>query len=245
MSDRALRVAVALLALAGTGIAAYLTYAWYAEATIACTTGGCETVQSSSYAKLAGLPVPVLGLVGYLGILATALVPGEPSAGSGGRARARRPRVQRLPAPRADLRHRRVLPSGAGQRPRDAPPRRGDRRASARSSARAGVRLDRQPCLAPGVDSTDHVGRAREADGPQERGREARRIPLAAEQDHVRVERELRIVRPHARVEPPVHDRQRVVKRAGDDNALRRRSSSERTSTSTAPAAAASCASAA
>ena len=77
MSDRALRVAVALLALAGTGIAAYLTYAWYAEATIACATGGCETVQSSSYAKLAGIPVPVLGLVGYLGILATALVPGD------------------------------------------------------------------------------------------------------------------------------------------------------------------------
>ncbi|MGH3043364.1 MAG: vitamin K epoxide reductase family protein [Gaiellaceae bacterium] len=77
MSDRALRVAVALLALAGTGIAAYLTYAWYAEATIACTTGGCETVQSSSYAKLAGIPVPVLGLVAYLGILATALVPGD------------------------------------------------------------------------------------------------------------------------------------------------------------------------
>ncbi len=83
MSDRALRVAVALLALAGTGISAYLTYAWYAEATIACTTGGCETVQSSSYAKLAGIPVPVLGLVGYLGILATALVPGDQARAAG------------------------------------------------------------------------------------------------------------------------------------------------------------------
>jgi len=77
MSDRGLRAAVALLALAGAGIAAYLTYAWYAEAAIACTTGGCETVQSSSYAKLAGIPVPVLGLFGYLSILATALVPRE------------------------------------------------------------------------------------------------------------------------------------------------------------------------
>ena len=56
MSERGLRAAVALLALAGAGIAAYLTYAWYAEAAIACTTGGCETVQSSSYAKLAGIP---------------------------------------------------------------------------------------------------------------------------------------------------------------------------------------------
>ena len=83
MNDRALRVAVALLALAGAGISAYLTYAWYAEATIACTTGGCETVQSSSYAKLAGIPVPVLGLVGYLGILATALVPGDQARAAG------------------------------------------------------------------------------------------------------------------------------------------------------------------
>ena len=77
MTDRGLRAAVALLALAGAGIAAYLAYAWYADATIACATGGCETVQSSSYAKIAGLPVPVLGLVGYLAIFALALVPGE------------------------------------------------------------------------------------------------------------------------------------------------------------------------
>ena len=77
MTDRGLRAAVALLALAGAGIAAYLAYAWYADATIACTTGGCETVQSSSYAKVIGVPVPVLGLVGYLAILASALVPGE------------------------------------------------------------------------------------------------------------------------------------------------------------------------
>jgi uncharacterized membrane protein len=80
MTDRRLRLAAALLALAGAAIAAYLTYAWYAEATIACTSGGCETVQSSSYAKLAGIPVPVLGLLGYLGILAAALVPGESAA---------------------------------------------------------------------------------------------------------------------------------------------------------------------
>lgn len=77
MTDRGLRAAVALLALAGAGIAAYLAYAWYADATIACTTGGCETVQSSSYAEVAGVPVPFLGLLGYLAIFALALVPGE------------------------------------------------------------------------------------------------------------------------------------------------------------------------
>ena len=77
MSDRALRIAVAALALVGAGIAAYLTYAKYADATIACATGGCETVQSSEYAEVLGLPVPVLGLLGYLAILATAFSGGE------------------------------------------------------------------------------------------------------------------------------------------------------------------------
>jgi uncharacterized membrane protein len=77
MTDARLRAAIASLALAGAGIAAYLTYAWYAEATIACATGGCETVQSSEYARVLGIPVPVLGLAGYLAILATAFVPGE------------------------------------------------------------------------------------------------------------------------------------------------------------------------
>lgn len=77
MSDCALRAAVAVLALAGAGIAAYLTYAKYADATIVCSTGGCETVQSSEYADLLGLPVAVLGLIGYLAILTTAFSAGE------------------------------------------------------------------------------------------------------------------------------------------------------------------------
>ena len=77
MTDQALRIAVAVLALAGAGIAGYLTYAKYADATIACATGGCETVQSSEYAEILGLPVPVLGLAGYLAILATAFFAGE------------------------------------------------------------------------------------------------------------------------------------------------------------------------
>jgi uncharacterized membrane protein len=77
VSDRSLRVAVALLALAGLGIAAYLTYARYAHTSIVCTTGGCETVQSSDYAEVLGIPVAVLGLVGYAAILVTAFLPGE------------------------------------------------------------------------------------------------------------------------------------------------------------------------
>lgn len=74
MSDRALRVAVGGLAAAGAGIAGYLAYVRYTNTTIACATGGCETVQSSDYAELAGIPVAVLGLVAYLFLLGTAFL---------------------------------------------------------------------------------------------------------------------------------------------------------------------------
>ena len=73
MSDRTLRGVIAALALAGAGIAAYLVYARYTGTQLACTTGGCETVQHSKYAKIAGVPVAVLGLAAYFAILATAL----------------------------------------------------------------------------------------------------------------------------------------------------------------------------
>ena len=77
MSTRGLRLATAVLALVGLGIAGYLTYVRYAHVAIACTTGGCEKVQSSSYSELAGIPVAVIGLVGYALILGTAFVAGD------------------------------------------------------------------------------------------------------------------------------------------------------------------------
>ena len=43
-----------------------------------CAIGeGCEKVQSSRYAKVGGVPVPVIGLVGYVAILLSLLVRGE------------------------------------------------------------------------------------------------------------------------------------------------------------------------
>ena len=77
MSDRRLIQATAALALTGVAIAAYLTYAHYADTRIACPTGGCETVQSSSYAFLGPLPVALLGLLAYIAILASLLLPRE------------------------------------------------------------------------------------------------------------------------------------------------------------------------
>lgn len=77
MSDRALRGVVATLALLGAVVAGYLTYSRFTHATITCTSGGCETVQSSRYAELAGVPVSLLGLAAYLLVLGTAFLAGE------------------------------------------------------------------------------------------------------------------------------------------------------------------------
>ena len=73
MTDSRLRTAIAVLALAGAAVAAYLVYSRYTGTRLACTTGGCETVQHSKYAKAAGVPVAVLGLIAYLAVFATAL----------------------------------------------------------------------------------------------------------------------------------------------------------------------------
>ena len=70
MSDRTLRATAGLVALAGIGIAAYLTWVHYDEGALVCVAGGgCETVQQSSYAEIAGLPVALLGLVSYAIVL--------------------------------------------------------------------------------------------------------------------------------------------------------------------------------
>jgi uncharacterized membrane protein len=66
------RRAIAGLALLGLAISAYLTYVHYADVQPFCTgISDCERVQTSDYAELAGIPVAVLGLVGYAAILAS------------------------------------------------------------------------------------------------------------------------------------------------------------------------------
>jgi uncharacterized membrane protein len=78
-----LRSAIAGAAVVGGAIAAYLTVVHYAHVSPICTTGGCEKVQQSSYAKVGGIPVAVLGLVAYAGVLVTAAVRGVPAALAG------------------------------------------------------------------------------------------------------------------------------------------------------------------
>jgi uncharacterized membrane protein len=66
-----LRAASAVVALIGLGIATYLTVVHYAGGSPVCAIAhGCEVVQHSDYAAVAGIPVAVLGLAGYLAILA-------------------------------------------------------------------------------------------------------------------------------------------------------------------------------
>jgi uncharacterized membrane protein len=78
VTDRALRTAGLVLAVLGIGVAAYLVYVHYAGVEPVCNIAhGCHKVQTSEYAKLAGIPVALLGLVGYVVILAALLVPGE------------------------------------------------------------------------------------------------------------------------------------------------------------------------
>ena len=71
MSDRALRIAVGTVALAGAALAAYLTWVHYDESLLVCVSGrGCETVQQSAYAEIAGVPVALLGLIAYSAVAA-------------------------------------------------------------------------------------------------------------------------------------------------------------------------------
>jgi uncharacterized membrane protein len=70
LSDRSLRLLAGVVALAGVGVAGYLTWAHYAGAAVVClTSGGCETVQKSSYSEIAGIPLALLGLLSYAAIV--------------------------------------------------------------------------------------------------------------------------------------------------------------------------------
>jgi uncharacterized membrane protein len=62
---------VPILCLVGVGVAAYLTFVETRQVVAICgPIGDCNTVQSSPYAKLFGIvPVGLLGVFGYLGLL--------------------------------------------------------------------------------------------------------------------------------------------------------------------------------
>lgn len=76
MSDRGLRTAVVALSLAGAAVAAYVLTARLSGTDLYCATGGCETVQSSRYAEIFGVPLAALGVAAYL-VVAVSVLAGE------------------------------------------------------------------------------------------------------------------------------------------------------------------------
>lgn len=75
MSARALRVTLIVLAAVGIALAGYLTYVHYSGTTPPCSIKGnpCSQVQKSRYSELAGVPVALIGLLGYIVILGSLL----------------------------------------------------------------------------------------------------------------------------------------------------------------------------
>jgi uncharacterized membrane protein len=74
------RMTAALLSLAGLFISAYLYLFKIGKiGTLACGTGGCETVQLSQWSRVAGLEVSLIGLVGYAVLLAVSLAALQPA----------------------------------------------------------------------------------------------------------------------------------------------------------------------
>jgi uncharacterized membrane protein len=73
---------ILVVALLGTLEASYLTYAHYNLSALACIgahhgVSTCEQVQSSVYSRLVGIPVAILGLIGYVSILGSLFIRGE------------------------------------------------------------------------------------------------------------------------------------------------------------------------
>lgn len=76
MSARALRITLIVLAALGMCWASYLTYVHYSGEAPVCSIKGnpCEQVQTSIYSELGGVPVALIGAIGYLVILGSLLV---------------------------------------------------------------------------------------------------------------------------------------------------------------------------
>ncbi|WP_026910891.1 vitamin K epoxide reductase family protein [Patulibacter minatonensis] len=69
MLDRRLRVAQYVFAVIGLAAAGYLTYSKYEHEGVCGVSAGCTVVQQSTWSELFGIPVSVLGIVGYVGFL--------------------------------------------------------------------------------------------------------------------------------------------------------------------------------
>jgi uncharacterized membrane protein len=77
-SERIVRIIAGVIALVGLGIAAYIMVEQIQGEIPPCGRGGgCETVLTSKYAELFGVPLYYFGVVGYISIFATILINGD------------------------------------------------------------------------------------------------------------------------------------------------------------------------
>jgi len=73
------RMSAAMLSLIGLFISGYLyLYKVGKVGSLACGTGGCETVQWSPWSRVAGIEVSLIGVLGYAGLLALSLAALQP-----------------------------------------------------------------------------------------------------------------------------------------------------------------------
>ena len=74
------RMGAALMSLVGVFVSAYLyLYKIGRIGTLACGTGGCETVQTSEWSRFLGVEVALIGLVGYALLLVVGLIALRPT----------------------------------------------------------------------------------------------------------------------------------------------------------------------
>jgi uncharacterized membrane protein len=71
-----LRRVMTVITVLGIALAAYLVYVHYSGAKPACTAGqACLKVQTSVWSKVGGVPVSLIGLIGYIAIFFALLAP--------------------------------------------------------------------------------------------------------------------------------------------------------------------------
>jgi uncharacterized membrane protein len=70
-----INLVVSILSLAGALDSVYLAWLKFTGSVAACSNiGDCEAVNNSRYAEFAGVPIALLGVIGYLAILGIALM---------------------------------------------------------------------------------------------------------------------------------------------------------------------------
>ncbi|MCK9249431.1 MAG: vitamin K epoxide reductase family protein [Solirubrobacteraceae bacterium] len=75
--DRRLRLASYVLALVGLASASYLTYTKFADDGQCHVSAGCTVLQTGEWSEIFGISVSLLGVIGYLVVIAALSIRGE------------------------------------------------------------------------------------------------------------------------------------------------------------------------